>query len=261
MRCAFLLITVLLIAGCVQIPIPAGRMNATQPEQGGQPEQPPFFSQPKPDDRDAGGLNHEYLQPGREVIVEIDYASGHEPAAATKNKIADFFRRNAGKSVTFSGGNVIEATKNVYAVSDLLAIEKENRNHYTSGSTAVVYVLSVNGNFEQSGALGVVYKASTIALFPERMQDATSALVLYPQIEKAVTIHELGHLMGLVNINYKSERDHEDAAHRGHSKNDESVMYWAVEDISLKNLLALGPPSEFDEDDLLDLQKIREGVY
>ena len=48
----------------------------------------------------------------------------------------------------------------------------------------------VNGRFENEGTLGVAYKASTAVLFVERIGDSTTALVLYPQIEKAVAMYE-----------------------------------------------------------------------
>ena len=62
-------------------------------------------------------------------------------------------------------------------------------------------------------------------------------------------------------INYKSNVNHEDLNNPHHSNNRESVMYWAVEDISVANILRGGPPYEFDSDDQHDIEKIRQGEY
>ncbi|HLC76860.1 MAG TPA: hypothetical protein VJH04_01510 [archaeon] len=268
-----LILTMLVLAsGCVtQLEQTNQQNTSTQTNTPGQnvppgPETPPLPppAQPNSPDKGAlGSLNHGYLraEPYKNIIIEIDYISGYEPTSATKSALSDFFQNVAGKSVTFAGGNMIATTKSVYTVSDLVATEKANRRYYTTGDTAVVYMMFLNGQYESAGALGVAFKASTAALFVERINDATSALVLYAQIEKAVAVHELGHLMGLVNINYASERPHEDPQHKGHSSNQDSVMFWAVEDVTINTILNFGPPSEFDSDDLFDLQKIKDGVY
>ena len=267
MKLQLCVLAILLIAGCT------AQLQTYQANQSPLPVQPHFPNPPQQlppqqpgqiiDDGDTGSLNHGYMQaqPYSKIIIEIDYISGYEPTSSTKSALQDVFQNVARKQVTFAGGNVITPTKNTYTVNDLIAMEKTNRQYYTSGDTAVVYMMFLNGQFQNGGALGVSFKASSMALFVERINDATSALILYSQIEKAVAVHELGHLMGLVNINYRSERNHEDVQHPSHSNNENSVMFWAVEDISLKNVLNFGPPSNFDNDDLFDLQKIRDGTY
>ncbi len=275
MKAAVLLVLLFLTLGCVtqnfsnppgtgtKNPEPLPPIPSPAPNQ---PIQVPPVTPPAAenlDDKPLGSLNHAYLQaaPFPKIIIEIDYIQDHEPSSSTKNDIKEFFETVTKKPVTFSGGNIIVPTKDTYTVSDVWALERANRRHYTSGDAAVVYFTFLNGEFENGGALGVAYKASSVALFVEKINDATTALILYSQIEEAVTMHELGHLLGLVNINYKSEKDHEDASHPGHSNNENSVMFWAVEDISLKNILHIGPPSEFDEDDMFDIQQIKEGRY
>jgi hypothetical protein len=61
-----------------------------------------------------------------------------------------------------------------------------------------------------------------------------------------------------VNIGYRSRFNHEDPAHPNHSNNPGSVMYWAVEDISIRNVLRGGPPPDFDDADRADLAMLRE---
>ena len=90
--------------------------------------------------------------------------------------------------------------------------------------------------------------AAGVALFePARRAQAA--------IEDAVTMHEVGHLLGLVDLYLETGRA--DPEHPGHSRNTRSVMYWAVESNLVADLLTGGPPKDFDNDDLADLQSIR----
>ena len=73
-------------------------------------------------------------------------------------------------------------------------------------------------------------------------------------------MHEFGHLLGLVNLVYQSPVDHEDPDHPGHSNNEDSVMYWAVESSDISNIFSGQLPDEFDQDDLDDLAGLKSGT-
>jgi hypothetical protein len=86
---------------------------------------------------------------------------------------------------------------------------------------------------------------------------AETPLISEGAIEDAVTMHELGHLLGLVDLVLSTGRG--DPEHPGHSRNRASVMYWAVESDLVADLLQGGPPRDFDSADLADLATIRNG--
>ena len=71
--------------------------------------------------------------------------------------------------------------------------------------------------------------------------------------------HEVGHLLALVSIGYDSPHDRDDPDSPGHSTERGSVMYAAVEDISVASLLTGGPPDDFDRFDRDDLAGLRRG--
>ena len=72
-------------------------------------------------------------------------------------------------------------------------------------------------------------------------------------------MHEAGHLLGLVNLVYTSPIDHEDPDNPGHSSNEDSVMYWAIESTSIGNFISGSIPDEFDDDDKFDLNGMADG--
>ena len=61
------------------------------------------------------------------------------------------------------------------------------------------------------------------------------------------------------NLVYTSPIDHEDPDHPGHSSNDDSVMYWAIESSSIGNIFSGSIPDEFDADDKADLAGMASG--
>ena len=124
------------------------------------------------------------------------------------------------------------------------------------------HVIMPQGKYSDDSVLGVAVDASTIALFSDSIDDATSIFnprISAEDIENSVMVHEFGHLLGLVNLVYTSPADHEDSEHPGHSNNEDSVMYWAIESANLGNIITGELPDEFDNDDLNDLSGMLSG--
>ena len=129
------------------------------------------------------------------------------------------------------------------------------------GTTLYWQVLFPAGTYETDSVLGVAVDASTVALFSDSIDEADGPFgrPSVEDVENSVLVHEVGHLLGLVNLVYQSPVDHEDDEHPGHSNNDESVMYWAVESADLSNFIFGELPNEFDADDLADLAGLADG--
>jgi hypothetical protein len=127
----------------------------------------------------------------------------------------------------------------------------------SGGDTFVLHYAAVRGGSEGSDAtLGVAIRADTFFYFEDRAGRFDQKTI------RAVYVHEQGHLLGLVD-NYLSRNRHDtayDPARSGHSKNQRSVMYYAV-----NPALNLGTPfdtasDQFDTEDLRDLQAIKAGA-
>ena len=135
-------------------------------------------------------------------------------------------------------------------------------NDPLTGSTLYWQALFPAGGYSNNDVLGVAVDASTVAIFKDAVEDAEGPFFSRPsaeEIENSVLVHEYGHLLGLVNLVYKSPVDHEDEDHPGHSNNEDSVMYWAVESADLSNIITGELPDEFDNDDLNDLAGMLSG--
>jgi hypothetical protein len=220
---------------------------------------------PAPADGGEPGSNAAaYLQARvPELVVEIDAVDGKGPAQQT----IDLLRERLGSVVDKPGGirflpvGDAAAGDGDWSVAELQAAERRHRGSRGSAGVASLYLLFVDGAHPKEDGIGVAYSASSAAIFSDQIEEAATLLVTEAEIERAVTIHEVGHLLSLVNLGYTSSRDHEDAEYRGHSSNPDSVMYWAVDNVGVASLLGgrAAPPDRFDADDLADLAAIRSG--
>jgi len=122
-------------------------------------------------------------------------------------------------------------------------------------------MLFVDGQPQQQGPIGIAYSSSTDVIFEQAIRDAATPLVSAQEIEQAAMVHEVGHLLSLVNLTYHSPRPHEDPNHPGHSSDPNSVMYWAIDNVGVATLLGghTQPPTGFDPDDLADLNDVKAG--
>lgn len=199
--------------------------------------------------------------PATRLRIEVDYVDGsYAPSSEALEHVESILRREAAKpdGIEVVRGERIPNEREEYTLDDIRRLERRYRDARSGGTTATMWVVYLNGTFaQQEGALGIAYSASAAAVFSDQASNA--ALVDPVAVERPVLTHEAGHLLGLVNIGYTSRHDHEDSKHPGHSNKKRSVMYWAIEDVSIASLLGNGPPDDFDQYDRDDLRLLRSG--
>jgi hypothetical protein len=199
------------------------------------------------------------------LVVEIDALAGQQPSpnalSLLRSRLAAVVDKPGGIEMlpveTFTGG------RDRWTEGELLAAQRRNRDRWSDREAIVLYILYVDGAYaEDETSLGVSFNASMYAMFVEQIRRAAATpLVPAEAIERAVLVHEIGHILALVNLGYESPRPHEDANHDGHSNNPDSVMYWAVDNVGVANLVGgrTAPPTQFDSDDRADLEDLRRG--
>lgn len=196
-------------------------------------------------------------RPFAELVVEIDFVPGRQPTRSATSHLVETLRTVTGKPVSLAGGDRLPAGDGSYTLAEIRRLA-EARSIPSRAPRASLWIAYLDGHLaDDPNALGVAFAATAAALFPDRINEALTALVRAGAIERSVLLHEVGHLLSLVNVGYRSSVDHEDPEHPGHSSNRESVMYWAVEDVSVTTLLRGGPPDRFDDADLADLRMRR----
>ena len=241
-----------------QPPAPDGEPSAQPPASPQSPPPPPASEPPQPTFDDAGPIGsagRTLLSPDvARAVVEVDRSAGAQLRVDPRRIVAEQLGEHGGKSVTVAGDGRVPA-QDVYSADDLRALTRRHRDRRSSAQRVAVYVLVLEGRYTDERVTGLAFGATAFVLFPDQMGGAPLG-VNRDAYETAVVVHELGHLFGLVNLTGQGAF-HEDPEHPGHARSDGSVMYWAVEDVSIANVFRGGPPREFDDDDLREMDRIR----
>ena len=191
-----------------------------------------------------------------EIELEILAQSGAEPRAGAVSHVARLLREVSGKPVSTVGA-VVPGGEEQWTAARIAEVA-DRYGGRASASKAVVRLLFVHNSFAGGDdVLGVSVRSDLAAIFTDDVDEAASPLVPPSRIETAVVAHEVGHLLGLVDLVLHTGRA--DPEHPGHSVNPRSVMYWALESDLVTDVLTGGPPIELDADDRADLATIRGG--
>ncbi|MFQ5919248.1 MAG: hypothetical protein ACE5I4_04290 [Thermoplasmata archaeon] len=197
--------------------------------------------------------------PYPDLVVEVDYTPGDRPTASALNLLQARLSEHTAKESIRLVFEVIEVNETLFTTLDLLDLERLHRNEATGGDTFALYILSISGELTNGDgmALGAAYTASSLAMFKDVIRVATIGPgPSIAEVESSVLVHEIGHLMGLVNLVYTSELVYEDAVHPFHSDNITDVMFWAIDSAPFTQ-----PPNDFGTETRFDLQKLRDGEY
>lgn len=172
--------------------------------------------------------------------VEIQYAPGMRPQDQSMNNLLAFLeaRLNKPDSITILLKQVGSIGKPTVAVSDISAFADKNRTSYTDGNKITIYVYFADADFEKNGVVGVAYRNTSICLFQKTIQANSGGVnqASRVKVESGVLLHEVGHLLGLVNNGTGMVAAHEDGANPAHCTNSNCLMYFSIETTGLMNI-------------------------
>lgn len=198
-------------------------------------------------------------QPATRVVLEVMHQAGAAPVQNTVNHGVNVLRQVTGKNVSLSGPYEIPGGAAGVSEAEIESLSDRHARTQHGNGTAVIRILFLKGAYQgDDSVLGVAVRGDTAAIMSDQVRSSASPLASRSRIEDAVTMHEIGHLLGLVDIVLKTGRA--DPDHPGHSTNRESVMYWAVESDLVSQVLGGPPPVDFDDADRADLAAIRNGA-
>lgn len=196
--------------------------------------------------------------PADDLVLDVLVQPGASADAGAIAQIRELLASASGKSVGVRGPTTLNSSKDVHDADDIRRLSDDQGKPAQGDGVAVIHLLYLDGRFTEEGALGVAVRGDVFAVFPDQIAGAATPFVSRERIERAVVTHELGHILGLVDLYLDERRD--DSAHPGHSPNRQSVMYWAVESDLVTQVLGGPPPVDFDSADQADLRKIRDGA-
>jgi hypothetical protein len=134
------------------------------------------------------------------------------------------------------------STSATLTTTDLANIEKEHRTAYSTSKQVAVYVLVTNGSFTDVNTIGCAYLNTSLSLFGKTIQQFATgySLTFKSKLETSTAQHELGHLLGLVNMGTPMQVNHADVEHKGHCTNPKCLMYYKAGPAEMQSYLANG---------------------
>jgi predicted Zn-dependent protease len=191
------------------------------------------------------------------ISIQVQYMPGYALEDATISNITAYLNGICNKpgGVTVSQTQ-IGANGDTLDVNKVAVIESQNRTTYNTGNTLALYILVTDGYDTAAATLGFAYRATSICLFGGNIFAHSGGFgeVSREALESGVLEHELGHIMGLVNLTTPMVTQHQDAAHGYHCNNSKCLMYYAMETNDVFGMIGANNIPVLDSNCLKDLQ-------
>jgi len=185
------------------------------------------------------------------VEVEVDYAPGAEPYLDNLEFVGDpFSLTEENLEALFAGSHkellvphtlaemeAVTVPAGPYDGASLVRIAAEHRSYVTGPETATYYAVWLDGFYEKDGVVDDAVLGAAlpdygiVAMFKPALRQTEHPILrsLSRFTEQSAFIHELGHVLGLVDTGLPQQRPHADPDHAGHCANPSCVMFWANE--------------------------------
>lgn len=193
----------------------------------------------------------------KSLTVEVQYMSGFKPDPSTLDYLRKFLQTylNKPEGIRIVLNELKEIEDEPLSKDDVLSIERKHRTEFVSSNRIAIYILFTNGVHPGKKILGMAYRNTSAVVYGKAIdQHFTRAGNLTRQeLETAVLLHEVGHLLGLVNKGSMPASQHVDSVHQDHCNNKSCLMYHSVETRNLSSILLKGNIPVFDSNCVNDL--------
>lgn len=190
--------------------------------------------------------------------IEVQYMEGFKPDSAALQNLKNFLYEHLHKPAGIQiSTKQIEAVKDtVLTLNEIAAIENANRKLFTKKNTLSLYILYTNGFYTQDKMLGYAYRNTSAVLFGKNITDNSDhpKKLSRTHLETTVLQHEIGHLLGLVNMGTPLQSAHKDDRHGKHCINPQCLMYHMADTDESPNLVIRKQLRKLDEACLNDLK-------
>lgn len=212
----------------------------------------------------TGSSAHDFLSAAKynSVVIEVLYMNGFQPNAQTLTNLKTFMeaRLNKPGGITITQREIASPGTTPYDINEIANIEALNRAKYNNGNVLALCLLFVDGkstsDTDSSFILGTAYRNTSFVMFENSVKSLSDSPTepTRTNLETTVILHELCHLLGLVNLGSAMQTEHLDEAHDKHCDNQNCLMFWKTENSGVLTMMLGGNIPQLDTHCLEDLQ-------
>ncbi len=193
------------------------------------------------------------------ITLEIIAVDGYQLEDAVINDFKAFIEQvaNKPKGITIKKSTVSAPGLAPYSVTDLISFEDNNRTQFNKDKQLTIYMFITEDAYTNQNVLGLAYRSTSFAIMGGRIKELTGGFGQPSEklVLQTVLRHELGHLLGLVNVGTPMQSDHQDTQNGHHCDVDNCLMYYAVETSDfLSNIVNSSEPPALDSQCRADLR-------
>lgn len=210
--------------------------------------------------KNTGSSAHALLsgEPYTRLIIELSHMSGFHLQDETKDSLRTFLERYLDKpgGIEIYQHDVPDFPENTMTLDDIKRWEIEYRQYYSGNNSIAVHILITNGAYSTPDVLGVAYRNTSVALLGKTIHNNSGGLLQVgrTQLETTVLLHEIGHLLGLVDAGTPMQHHHIDNNHGKHCDNNACLMYYQAETTAILGFLLGNPAPGLDSNCVNDLK-------
>lgn len=197
------------------------------------------------------------------MVIEVQYPQGYQLPQGLNADIISFLEGYCHKpdGIAIETKELSIPAQSTYTLTEVRDIEDTYRTRFGKDEELALYLFVAGGDYRNDdgngNVLGIAHRNTSMVLFQKTIKDHSGGLAEPSEklATNAIFRHELGHLLGLVNIGSNMQTDHEDKDHAKHCDNEDCLMFWSYNSgADMSSLLGMSSPPDFDANCKADLK-------
>lgn len=186
-------------------------------------------------------------EPYSRLILEVDAVEGYEPSdidAELVKHLSELVDKPDGIQVVRDQTIPSRGADHIWTFDEMNTLFGEKTSVILQPNEIRIHVVFLDGTYEGDAegrmTLGLSWMTN-VAMFEANILTSCERPVLQGRLcgftETAILLHEIGHVLGLVENGAPLTSDHLDAEHSHHCSNPDCLMYWEYEGTKLVDAL------------------------